>query len=556
MNAILDVAGLTVRFGDRAVVDGVSLRLDAGECLALVGESGSGKTLTSRALLGLVPAGGVVAAERLEVVGHDGRAVDERGWRTIRGREAALVAQDALVSLDPLRRIGREVGESLVTHARRARRRLSRAQAREAVIEELRHVAIPEPELRVRQYAHQLSGGQRQRALVASATINRPRLLIADEPTTALDVSVQRQVLLLLQRLKEEGAGLLLISHDLAVVARIADRVAVMREGRIVEAGPTATVLAAPRHEYTRALLAAEPSLHPRGTRLSSGDRLDLARIVRREPPAAASGDATALVSVEGVSKSFRRADGGRLRAVDDVSFELAPGTTLGIVGESGSGKTTLGRIVLGLEQPDAGAVRLEGRPWSGVPERDRRDRRGVIQSVYQDALSSFDPRATVGAILREALALTGVPRGEREERAVELVTRIGLSPDHLRRRPLTLSGGQRQRVAIARALARAPRVLVCDEPVSALDVSIQAQVLDALTDVQQQLGLAMLFISHDLGVIRHMCDDVLVMRAGRVVERGPAEDVFRAPRHETTRELLAALPASQLASPPGKEPA
>ena len=541
MTALADVDGLTIRFEGRPVVEDVSFRIEPGECLALVGESGSGKTVTSRALLGLVPDGGTVAARRLETVGHDGLALDERGWRDVRGREIGLVAQDALVSLDPLRRIGAEVGEALRIHARREGRRISREEVRRAVLAELVHMAIPEPEQRIRQYAHELSGGQRQRALVAAATINRPRLLVADEPTTALDVAVQRQVLTLLERLKAEGTGLLLISHDLAVVARIADRVAVMRQGRVVEAGPTPAVLAAPEHEYTRALLAAEPSLHPRGTRLSGAARLEL----RSAAPAPARQGA--VLAVHDVAKRFRRPDGRWIAAVDGVSFDLDAGRTLGIVGESGSGKTTLGRIVLGLERPDRGEVLLDGAPWSAAPERQRRERRGALQAVYQDPLSSFDPRATVGAILREALALTGVPRRERQDRAAELVGRVGLTPDLLRRRPRTLSGGQRQRVAIARALAREPRVLVCDEPVSALDVSIQAQVLDALADVQEQLGLSMVFISHDLGVIQHISDDVLVMRGGAVVERGPAERVFRDPQHEYTRDLLAALPASRL---------
>jgi len=549
MTRLAEVEGLTIQFHGTAVVDRVSLHVDAGECLALVGESGSGKTLTARALLGLVPRPGEVTADRLDVAERDGRRLTERGWRSVRGREVALISQDALVSLDPLRRIGAEVGESMRVHARRSGRRLRRAEVRAAVLEELEHVRIPDPQVRARQYAHELSGGQRQRALVASATINRPRLLIADEPTTALDVSVQQQVLGLLERLKEEGAGLLLISHDLAVVARVADRVAVMRAGSVVESGDAAGVLADPQHEYTQALLAAEPSLHPRGTRLSTAAPLVLTGDRARPEPASSPG--SPVLEARGVSKSFRRPDGTHLLAVDHVSLTLRSGTTLGVVGESGSGKSTLARLLLGFSEPDTGAVVLDGEPWSGLPERLRRGRRGAIQAVYQDPLSSFDPRATVGAIIRESLALAGVPRAERSDRAGELAAQVGLSGDHLPRRPLTLSGGQRQRVAIARALAREPRILVCDEPVSALDVSIQAQVLDALTDVQEQLGLAMVFISHDLGVIQHMCDDVLVMSEGVVVERGSAAQVFSTPEHAYTRELLAALPAAQLTEGP-----
>lgn len=549
MTALASVQGLTIRFGATTVVDDVSFTIAPGECLALVGESGSGKTLSSKALLGLVPDGGTVTAERLETAGEDGLHLDERSWRAIRGSEIGLVSQDALVSLDPLRRVGDEVGEALSVHVRRRGERLTRSRVREAAIAELAHVAVPNPDQRALQYAHQLSGGQRQRALVAAATINRPRLLIADEPTTALDVAVQRQVLALLERLKEEGTGILLISHDLAVVARIADRVAVMQRGRIVETGTTGEILAVPEHEYTKALLAAEPSLHPRGTRLSSAPRLTL---TPREPagttPATPS-DATGapILQVRDVTKRFRRPDGEFTVAVDGVSFDLRAGTTLGIVGESGSGKTTLGRIALALQEPDSGSVLLDGEPWSGVPESRRRDRRRAIQAVYQDPLSSFDPRASCGAILGEALGLTGVPRRERRERAADLFTRVGLDVDLLHRNPRSLSGGQRQRVAIARALAREPRILVCDEPVSALDVSIQAQVLDALADVQEQLGLAMLFISHDLGVIQHISDDVLVMNEGRIVERGAASEVFFHPDHPYTKELLAALPASRI---------
>ena len=533
---LLSVRGLSISFDGVEVVHGIDLGLAAGECLALVGESGSGKTVTSRAMLGQIPRPGLVSAAELVVDGVDARDLGERDWQRLRGSRVGLVSQDALVSLDPLRTIGREISEVLEVHAGRERGRLSRAELGRAVHDELVHVAVPRPELRARQYAHELSGGLRQRALVASATIAKPRLLIADEPTTALDLTVQAQVLELLARLKGEGTGVLLISHDLAVVARIADRVAVMRSGEIVEAGRTEAVLAAPKHEYTRALLAATPSLHRKGERLSA---LPPLRLGRGEP---VDRDRVVL-SATGIRQSFRQPDGSRLTAVDDVSLELKAGRTLGIVGESGSGKTTLGRVLLGLQRPDGGEVLLDGAPWSALPERDRRRRRGGIQAVYQDPLSSFDPRVKVGAILREALALSGVPGAERRGRAVELAGRVGLAEELLGRSPLALSGGQRQRVAIARALARSPRVLICDEPVSALDVSIQAQVLDLFADVQQQLGLAMVFISHDLGVVHHVSDEVLVMKDGVVVERGAADSLFTAPQHPYTQALLSAVP-------------
>ena len=543
-NLLASVIDLHIRFGDQTVVEGVSFDIAPGECLALVGESGSGKTITSRALLGLVPGGASVTAAQLDVAGSDVRVFDEREWQGFRGRQVGLVAQDALVSLDPLRTIGREVGEVLRVHSRREKAPLSRAALAEAVEAELAHVAIPEPRERARQHAHELSGGLRQRALIASATIARPRLLIADEPTTALDLGVQAQVLDLLDRLKREGTGLLLISHDLAVVARIADRVAVMRGGRIVETGDVDTVLSAPEHPYTQSLLAAIPSLHTKGARLSAAPPLQLA------PPAAAIDTSRTVLSVRGVSQSFAQPGGRRLQAVDDVSFELTAGRTLGIVGESGSGKTTLGRIIMGFQKPESGEVLLEDAPWSTLPERRRRERRHTIQAVYQDPLSSFDPRRTGGAILREALALSGVPRAERGARAEELAEQVGLATELLERRPLTLSGGQRQRIAIARALSRSPQVLLCDEPVSALDVSIQAQVLDVFSDIQEQLGLAMVFISHDLGVVNHVSDDVLVMRNGVVVERGPSAAVFANPQHPYTQSLLSALSPSITSTP------
>jgi peptide/nickel transport system ATP-binding protein len=550
---LVRVSGLRVHFDRVRAVDGIDFELRAGEGLALVGESGSGKTVASRTLLGLVPKTGRIAADTLEIAGEDARRFDEGRWQRVRGRTVGLVAQDALVSLDPLRTVGREVAEVVEIQSRREGRKVSGRGLTDMVQRELTRVAIPQPDQRARQYAHELSGGLRQRALIAAATIARPAILIADEPTTALDVSVQAQILDLLGDLKRDGMALLVISHDLALVARIADRVAVMRSGRIVETGPVAEVLVNPQHEYTRALLAAAPSLHERRTRLSVvslTEPVEPAAAAAVEPVLPAPADAAAdarpvVVSVRNVSQRFRQPDGRDLQAVDDVSFDLHAGQTIGLVGESGSGKTTLGRIILGLQPPDAGGVLLNGHPWSALSEGRRRPDRHVIQAVYQDPLSSFDPRLTVGAILDQSLALTGVPRGARHARAVELSAQVGLESDLLARRPRTLSGGQRQRVAIARALAREPRVLVCDEPVSALDVSIQAQVLDLFADIRDRLGLAMLFISHDLGVIHHVSDEVLVMKDGRIVERGQSDAVFLAPQHPYTRALLAAQPSA-----------
>ncbi|MCW2642497.1 MAG: transporter ATP-binding protein [Dactylosporangium sp.] len=547
MNPLVEIADLRVDFGHGPVVDGVSLHVDRGECLAVVGESGSGKSVTSRTLVGLAGHGATVTAGRLRFDGQDVTRLSERDWRRIRGARIGFVLQDALASLDPLRPVGAEIAESLKLHTG-----LTRRQREEKVVELLASVGVPEPELRAHQYPHQLSGGLRQRALIASAIACGPQLLIADEPTTARDATVQLQVLTLLDALKTSETALLIVSHDLAVVSRLADRVAVMREGRIVEEGPTAAVLRDPQHPYTRSLLAAVPSAHAKGTRLSGPARAGAAVAgppvtrpvaipVTPGPPQPAD---PPVIEARGLTKTFPAPDGAPRTVVADVSFRLEPGTTLGIVGESGSGKTTTARLVLGLETPDSGEVVLRGRPWAALTRAQRRAERRRLQIVYQDPLSSFDPRYTVAKVLGEALGVAGYRRGpRRRDRAVELLELVRLHAGHLGRRPLELSGGQRQRVAIARALATEPDVVVCDEPVSALDVSVQAQILDLLADLQQQLGVSYLFISHDLGVIYHVSDHVLVMKDGRVVEAGAVRDIFERPQHEYTRTLLTAIP-------------
>ncbi|NJP27304.1 ABC transporter ATP-binding protein [Microbispora hainanensis] len=521
---LVAVEDLRVSFPASGVeaVRGVSLSIAPGECVALVGESGSGKSVTARSLIGLAGPGATVRASAFRVGGGDALTFGPREWRRLRGRFAGLVLQDALVSLDPLRTVGAEITEVLAEHdvvPRRARP--------ERVRELLAAVGIPDPETRVGQHPHQLSGGLRQRALIASAIAAEPELIIADEPTTALDVTVQAQILRLLADRKAAGTALLMISHDLAVVATMADRVLVMKDGLVVEDGPAREVLTTPRHDYTRALLAAVPSAStaPRRPSRSPASTPSLTP-APRDPVLAATGLSVAY---------------GSRKAVDGVSFRLHAGETLGVVGESGSGKTTLARLALGLLAPDAGEVSLRGGPWSALPERRRRPLRPAIQVIAQNPLDSFDPRHTVGRLVTDPLS--ALPRGRRRERAVELLGRVGLPPELLGRRPRELSGGQRQRVAIARALASRPEVLICDEPVSALDVSVQAQVLDLLAEIQAEDGTALLFISHDLGVVRHLSDRVLVMKDGRVVEEGDAGEVFRHPRHPYTRELLAAVP-------------
>ncbi|TFD73446.1 dipeptide ABC transporter ATP-binding protein [Cryobacterium gelidum] len=540
--AALTVRNLRVGFGTaEPLVRGVSFDIAPGECLAIVGESGSGKSVTARSVLGLAGAHARVTADRLELGGQSVLGLNDRAWRARRGRDVGLVLQDALVSLDPLRPIGREIADSLRLHTTLG----ATARARR-VLELLDAVGLPDPELQVRKLSGQLSGGERQRALIAAAIALNPPLLIADEPTTALDVTVQAQILALLERITLGGTAVLLISHDLAVVSRIAHRVAVMHDGRLVETGRTAQVLGSPRQEQTRRMVAAIPADKPRGTRLSPAERRDTPSIpgTSAVTPTGIPHDRTVVLEAIELAKSFRRPDGSRQLAVDNVSFALNRGSTLGIVGESGSGKTTTARLLLALLAPEHGEVRVFGQPWSAASEKTRRGLRASVGAVYQDALGSFDPRWSVAAVLTDAL---GVRHGQRAPQTTarlrSLLDEVGLAATVLPRRPLELSGGQRQRVGIARALAGRPEILICDEPVSSLDVSVQAQVLDLLDDVQRERALSLVFISHDLGVVQHVSDHIAVMRAGRIVEIGPAARVFAAPQHQYSAQLLAAVP-------------
>ncbi len=535
----LAVEGLSVAFGAGAgdVVRGISFEIAPDKVLALVGESGSGKSVIARSLVGLAGAGSTVSARRMQYRGHDLLRFGERQFRRLRGREIGFVLQDALVSLDPLRPVGREITEAMAAHGWGNRR-----TRHQRMLELLEEVGVPEPELRARQRSGELSGGLRQRALIASALALNPGLVIADEPTTALDASVQAQILRLLRAIKQRGRALLIISHDLAVVSQLADEVIVLNHGNVVEQGAAAQVLNQPRHPYTRALLDAVPGTHPRGSRLSS----PAARPATQQA-AEAQGEAVGpVLTARQLSKSYRGPDGLDRLVVDQVDFTLHAARTLGIVGESGSGKTTVARLALGLTQPDHGSVTFRGRPWNAagpcrVTERMRRPHRNEFGIIYQDPLGSFDPRWSVGQILQDALAASGGSRTQRQAKVIELLEKVRLSPDLVGRNPLLLSGGQRQRVAIARAIAGNPKLIVCDEPVSALDVSVQAQVLDLLADLQDEMGVSYLFISHDLGVIRHVSDDVLVMRHGRIIETGSVEAMFADPKHDFTRQLIAA---------------
>ena len=531
---LVDIQDLRVSFHGVPVVHGVDLQVQAGQCLALVGESGSGKSVTARTLVGLTGAGAQVRARHLAFAGQDLQGLSEAAWQRLRGGRIGFVMQDALGSLDPLRRVGAEVEEPLRLHTP-----LGAEQRHQRVLALLREVGVPEPEVRAQQYPWQLSGGLRQRALIASAIACQPRLLIADEPTTALDATVQAQILDLLEQLRERDNSLLMVSHDLAVVARLADRVLVMRHGRVVEQGSAEQILQDPQDPYTQRLLSA-------------------ARVVHFQRPAApvlalvedAVEERPVVLEAQGLNKAFVGPDGQPRPVLQDVSLQLRAGQTLGVVGESGSGKSTLGRILLGLERPEQGQVRLAGQDWLALSAAQRRQARQGIQVVFQDPLASFDPRYTVLRVLAEALAQVGVPRGLRRTEAAALLERVQLPVALLDRRPLELSGGQRQRIAIARALAMKPKVLVLDEPVSALDVSVQARILALLAELKAELNLACLFISHDLGVVEQVSDQVLVMQGGRVVEQGAARQVLSQPRHAYTRALLEAVPHLPAARP------
>ncbi|WP_050997164.1 MULTISPECIES: dipeptide ABC transporter ATP-binding protein [Frankia] len=524
-------------------VRGVSFEIRRGQIVAIVGESGSGKSVTARSLVGLAGDNAAVRARALSFDGLDLRTLGSRQWRSVRGGRIGFVLQDAMGSLDPLRSIAAEVGEPLREH-----RTVERGRVEEEVVRLLAEVGIPNPRTRLRQHPHQLSGGLRQRALIASALAARPDLVIADEPTTALDVTVQKQVLALLRERTADGTAMLLISHDLAVVAELADHVYVMRDGVFVEQGPTRTVLDAPAHAYTRQLLAAASALGTHGGGAPAPSTPVAAAPVRVSPPPGPAprvpaDPAAVVLAARGLVKTYELPGRQRLTAVDDVSFVVRAGETVGLVGESGSGKTTVGRMLMGLVAPDSGEVTVDGVGWTALDRAARRAARRRVQMIYQDPLGSFDPRYTARQILEEPLRVSSTSAADRAKRVGQLLEHVGLGPEVLPTRARALSGGQRQRLAIARALASDPEVIVCDEPVSALDVSIQAQVLEVFRDVQARLGVAYVFISHHLGVVHYLSHRVVVMHRGQVVEQGPAEQVFGAPRHPYTQALLAAVP-------------
>jgi peptide/nickel transport system ATP-binding protein len=527
LTPLLEINNLRVAFGGDTVVHGVDLRVMPGERVAVVGASGSGKSTTAHAVMGLLPGSGRITGGRILLRGEDVTHPGEARLRQLRGREVGLVPQDPMSNLNPVLRVGRQVAETLVTHGLAGRR-----EAAARAVEIMGEVGLPEPERRARQYPHEFSGGMRQRVLIAIALACRPKLLIADEPTSALDVTVQQQILDRLDTLTRElGTAVLLVTHDLGLAAERADRVVVLAEGQVVENGATREVLTAPRHDYTRRLVAAAPSIS--ATVLTGPDAGPEA-----VPP---------VLEVQRVTKEFRiRGRGGVLRAVDDVSFEVRRGRTTAVVGESGSGKTTVARMVLGLVPVTAGTIRLDGDDIVGMRGARLRAARRAMQPVFQDPYGSLDPTFSVERLVGEPLRIfkTGDKAG-RAARVRELLDQVALPVATARRYPNELSGGQRQRVAIARALALDPALVVCDEAVSALDVLVQDQILRLLRNLQDELGVSYLFISHDLAVVREISHDVVVMKQGQTVEQGPVAQVLGAPKAEYTRRLLAAVPGT-----------
>jgi len=524
-------------------VQGVSFEIAENRTVALVGESGSGKSVTAMSILNLLP-DNAERSGRILWRGQDLLRTPLAELQKLRGREIACVFQDPMTSLNPVFTVGDQVAEPLIRHLG-----LSNQAALERAEQLLVEVGMPEPRRRLAAYPHELSGGQQQRVMIAMALACEPKLLIADEPTTALDVTVQRQILELIAEIqRKHRMSVLFISHDLGVVGEIADEVLVMRHGVIREQGPVAAIFTAPRDAYTRALLACRPSLEGNPARLMVIDD-HLAGKAAHAPAAAKDPHAPVVLEVRSLAKSFwleRGLFGKReFKAVQGVNFQLKRGHTLGVVGESGSGKTTMGLTLLRLLEPTAGEVIFDGRKLAGLGARERQLLRRRIQIVFQNPYASLNPRYTIGQTLVEPLAIhrVGATAAEREQRARDGLAKVGLDAGAMARYPHEFSGGQRQRIAIARALMLAPEVLVLDEAVSALDVSVQAQVLNLLRDLQDELGLAYVFISHDLAVVRFISDDVLVMKDGIVVEQASAAQILAAPRQAYTQRLLAAIP-------------
>ena len=556
---ILAVRDLTTEVatpeGSRIVVKDLSFELAVGETLCIAGESGSGKSMTALSIMRLLP-GGIarIAAGSISLAGRELTTLHESAMRRVRGADIAMIFQEPMTSLNPVMSVGRQLVEAI-----RAHREVGVGMARETALQALSAVRITEPEQRLAQYPHELSGGMRQRVMIAMALVGRPKILIADEPTTALDVTVQAQILDLIRSLQREfGMAVVLITHDMGVVAEMADRVIIMHQGQMVETGAVERIFAAPQADYTKMLLAAVPRL---GAKARNGTPPST------EPPANGAEQEAPIVEVRDLTVGYDIRGGllrrktARVHAVQNVSFRIQPGKTLALVGESGCGKSTTGKALLGLVRWD-GAIRIAGEETHGLRPGSMKSVRRNIQMVFQDPYASLDPRMRVGDLVAEPLIVHNIgSRTEIEDRVATLFRRVGLTPEQMRRHPHEFSGGQRQRICIARALALSPRIIVADESVSALDVSVQARVLDLFQELQDELGIAYLFISHDMAVVERISHHVAVMYLGQIVEMGTPAQVLAVPRHEYTRRLLDAVliadptkrrgkPAAQTAEP------
>lgn len=533
MEPILQVQNLSVSFQSRGeeiqAVRGVSFELNKGETLGIVGESGSGKSVTARSIMRLLPSPPSFLKEgEILFLGENLADKTEQEMESIRGKDIGMIFQDPMTSLNPTMKIGMQIAESIIKH-----QKLSKKEAEQQAVDMLKLVGIRNSEARYHQYPHEFSGGMRQRVMIAMALACRPSLLIADEPTTALDVTIQAQILTLMKTMQEKfGTSIILITHDLGVVAGMCDRVVVMKDGEIVEAGTTEQIFANPRHPYTLKLLNALP-------------RLDEKKKAKPAPLILTKRDNEPFIEVRSLQKYFDMGKGNILKAVNGVSFQIKRGETLGVVGESGCGKSTTGRTILRLHEPTGGDVLYEGMSVNRLSAKEMKSMRRYMQMIFQDPYASLNPRLKVLDIIGEALDVQKLAGSqlERQKRVEELLDLVGLEPAYAMRYPHEFSGGQRQRIGIARALAVDPQFIVCDEPLSALDVSIQAQVVKLLEELQHRLGLTYLFIAHDLSMVKHISDRVAVMYAGKIIELAESEELYANPQHEYTKTLLAAIP-------------